>query len=217
MNVAVCIEGADLANLIENTVRNEFPDAEFSVCTPETLPYSHDRFHMVLADEKALLRIWSSERLRGYYMPCDPAALPVYVNGTAKIFYKTYTRRGLRLMGMRFGEGDGPTSTVPLFHSLEEITEDGNADDYLIYYSDVGARNLFAVRYGNDTLIAEYADRVKSGTRTILSIGDKRTVGRVRVRKDGISVDGKSYTYDECERLPLYVIARIKKVLVGRN
>lgn len=217
MNIAVCIRGEKLATLLENVIRTDFPDAEFSLFTPETLPYGHDRFHMVLCDEEALIRIWQSDKLRAYYLPGNAIAIPIYVSGEPKIFYKSYTNRGLRVLGLPFGAGSGPTSTVPLFHSLDEITENGKADDYLIYYSETGADKLFAVRYGNDTLIAEYADRVKSGSRTIFSVAGERRVGRLRIHKDGVSVEGTFYSFDDCEKLPLYVIARIKKVLVGRN
>ena len=126
-------------------------------------------------------------------------------------------RKGAKLIGLSLDRSGTRSPMIPLFHSLEEITEDGTADDFLLYVGSDFDANTFAVRHGGDTLIAEYADRVNSGSRTILSIGGKRRVGRLRIRGDGVAVEGSFFTFEECERLPLFVIARIKKILKGRN
>ena len=138
------------------------------------------------------------------------------INGKPEIFYKSYTSQGLRTLGMK-RIGAEPSPMIPLFHSLAEITEDGKSDDYFLYTGGSSGGGQFAVRYGDDTLIAQYADNVKSGSRTIISVAGERRIGRLRLHKDGVSIEGKFYSYQECETLPLYIIARIQKVLKGRN
>ena len=217
MNIAVCTKDDIALSPLKDIIRADFPDAEFLICDPSTLPLSPDKFHMILCDGEALLIIWQCEKLRSVYFPTDPLALVVPIDGKASIFFKSYTSKGAKLVGLSRDRSGTRSPMIPLFHSLEEITEDGTADDFLLYVGSDFDANTFAVRHGGDTLIAEYADRVKSGSRTILSIGGNRRVGRLRMRGNGVAVEGNFFTFEECERLPLFVIARIKKILKGRN
>ena len=216
MTVAVCIKDEKIADLIKGLMSDALSDAKFEKYDARTLPYFSDTISMALFDAESLLSIWQNDKLRAYYLPSNPIAMIVNINGKPEIFYKSYTSQGLRTLGMK-RIGAEPSPMIPLFHSLAEITEDGKSDDYFLYTGGSSGGGQFAVRYGDDTLIAQYADNVKSGSRTIISVAGERRIGRLRLHKDGVSIEGKFYSYQECETLPLYIIARIQKVLKGRN
>ena len=216
MTIAVCINNENIADLIKGLMSATLPDAQFEKYDARTLPYFSGTISMVLCDAESLLHIWQNDKLRAHYLPSNPIAMIVNINGKPEIFYKSYTSQGLRTLGMK-RIGAEPSPMIPLFHSLAEITEDGKSDDYFLYTGGSSGGGQFAVRYGDDTLIAQYADNVKSGSRTIISVAGERRIGRLRLHKDGVSIEGKFYSYQECETLPLYIIARIQKVLKGRN
>ena len=133
MNIAVCTKDDIALSPLKDIIRADFPDAEFLICDPSALPQSPDKFHMILCDGEALLKIWQCEKLRSVYFPTDPLALVVPIDGKASIFFKSYTSKGAKLIGLSLDRSGTRSPMIPLFHSLEEITEDGTADDFLLY------------------------------------------------------------------------------------
>lgn len=216
MKIAIAISGEDVAPLIKNRIAAEIPEAEFTRLCADSLP-ADGGYHAVIADKDALLAVHASEKLRAAYMSEEPRAFIVSVNGRQEIYFKLYSERGLRLLGETFGSGSGDSVTVPLFYSLDDVSAENGAPDYMLYPDPTGEGKRFAVRHGCDTIIAEYADKAPSGSKVIASVGGKRTVARFRIVGDGISLDGKRYSFEDCDSLPVLLIARVRKVLKGRN
>ena len=216
MKIAICTGNPATVDVIKEVILKDHLGAEFEVCLPYDLPYAPEKYAMAICDRDSLLRIWYDSELRKRYMSRNTIATIAGELDSPIILYKLYTEYGISMIeACQSCFASSPM--IPLFANLDEITEDGKANDLILYDSASNNDSVFAVRYGNDTLIAEYTDRVDSGSRVIVSIASKRCVGRLRLHKDGVSVSGKFYSYEDCETLPLFIIARIKKVLRGRN
>lgn len=214
MNVVICVSDISTYPDIRRHMATEFPGTELQFIPVEKLPKCAKKIDFVFADEAAFLYLWRQTNDYYDYMILGARAYPIFIEGTPKVFFRMQTSYSIS-NGMAHNLVE--TTLIPLFTSLDEITEDGSANDWLTYHDIMGPNIMFAVRHNGDTLIADYADKVKSGSRVIVSIAGKRYYGRIHISKNGVSFGGNRYTMQECEDLPIFIIARIRRVLRGRS
>ncbi len=106
--------------------------------------------------------------------------------------------------------------SMPLYASFDDIDDNfERADKELRIMGRSDGSELFAVRSGQDLVLARRAFNAPDGAFAVAQTGSERLISQIFFDADGATVGDRTYTYEECEDLPVIVYGTVDKIYRG--